>query len=533
MPNIRDYNAEGLGLRATETGIDARANAGRRIANSFDDVAGALRQTGGQLGGGVKALGDAWVNYEDHKEISQGAPAAAQVFQGLQEQWNKIAKTADPNNTAVAGKFQEQVLEPALEQFQSAFNTEKSQEWAQERINHIRDHMTTKIHSDLSSMASNAVAVNAHQLMNSLSNSVRMDPSSLDFALDTLNHSVRAMVKTSPNLLPDHATEIETKLGQEMKENIVKSAIWGAIEKNPEAGVKMASDPRYSKYISGQEVTQAEQYAKMQKSAALTDEERQRTLQDRKAREDSKKQQNDILTKLGSDKPEDVASVTAKGILEDKTMTPEDKLTMFRFVQQESKPETDAKASSRAYNDVLPRLYAPPGDPQKITDINQLVEMKDKLTRTDFNDLMKKFQDSTTDTGQKVTVMKQQLSNAVKGSILHVAGMSADNDEGLYRFNRYVDDKVAEYQRDNKDVSKLFTPGSPEYLASPAALAPFKKSMAQMMDDKISDISGKTSKGPPPLPTGAPRGAQMMQDAKGNYHAYMQNAGKWQIWEAE
>ena len=82
------------------------------------------------------------------------------------------------------------------------------------------------------------------------------------FFVATAADSVDAIVGSSPNLKGVTGAKMRTELGFATAQAIVLSAVSGAIEKNPEAGLKMASDPKYAQYISGDKVKSLEREAR-------------------------------------------------------------------------------------------------------------------------------------------------------------------------------------------------------------------------------------------------------------------------------
>ena len=134
MAQIRQYQAEGLGLRPTEAGVEAQAATGRRIGGFYNQTAANLDATGARLGSAVKVAGDAALNYQTQRDISHGALALASTHAGLTQDWNEMAKNADPNDPSIAGRFQEEVLSPKLDKFQEAFSTEEGRKWAEHHV---------------------------------------------------------------------------------------------------------------------------------------------------------------------------------------------------------------------------------------------------------------------------------------------------------------------------------------------------------------------------------------------------------------
>src|SRR5262249_31708516 len=125
----------------------------------------------------------------------------------------------------------------------------------------LRQHLFQKTSADMATLAGQAAVVNTRQTVNGLSNTVRSDPSSMDFALRTLETSVDGMVGSSPNLTGVAAAKVRSEVVQRGKEEIIKSAAMGYIEKTGEVPA-WATDPKYSPYINGTELKQFAQAAR-------------------------------------------------------------------------------------------------------------------------------------------------------------------------------------------------------------------------------------------------------------------------------
>lgn len=270
MPNITQYDApQGIGLRPTESGIDANVQAARRIGAFASQKAEAVGKTlgleGRMLDSSIRDAGQVAVDYEDHREISHGAAAGAQLTENLTNTWNDIAKNADPNDPSVAAKFQQEQLEPALEKFRQGFSTEKSQQWAESHVDLLRQHMFEKSSADMMTLAKKATFENAETMKNSMTNTAVSDPSSVPSLLKGLDQSLDGIVNSSPNLKGADAATIRSTLGQSMREAIVKAGAFGAIQNasNPEAAAAEWTK-NYPKEINGMEAMQLAKAAKSQ-----------------------------------------------------------------------------------------------------------------------------------------------------------------------------------------------------------------------------------------------------------------------------
>ena len=197
MPNIQQFDAGDLAIRPDELGVETTARAAMRLGALGDQVAQSYDQTGQIIGRAVDTAGAVAVQHEDHAQISRGAKGFSDLLNNVNDQWNAIAKTADPNDPSVAAKFREEQLEPALENFQAGFTTENSQRWAEDQVDRLRDHMVEKTSADMSTLAGIAAVQNTTDTINKLGNATFNDPSSLDFSRDTLKQSVSAIADLS------------------------------------------------------------------------------------------------------------------------------------------------------------------------------------------------------------------------------------------------------------------------------------------------------------------------------------------------
>lgn len=298
MPNIRIFDTPSLGLNPSSLGTDATAGAARRVGSFYNQEAGATQELGqdtARLGSDVgnmyrslgkdassslEVAGNEYVKYEDHKEISHGAAVSTDLFVNLEKQWNDTLKTADPNDPSVAAKFNETVLQPALDKFQNGdgtgqtFTTENSQKYAEGIVDKYRQHFATKTAADMSTMAGIAAKENATKTINGLSSAVYLDPSSLDTSIDVLKHSAGSIVDSSPTIDAETGAKVKAELNQKGIESLVKSAVSGMIEKNP--GIDLdAIQKKYGDYINGGELKMfqaaAQRQAKTDAAASRAD----------------------------------------------------------------------------------------------------------------------------------------------------------------------------------------------------------------------------------------------------------------------
>lgn len=255
MPQIAQYEApRDLGLRPTNAGVDATAAAARRLQADYNEAAAATQSIGTSAARDIELGGKIALEYADAQQISAGAVGYAGLTNDIMKKWDDTVKNADPNDPTVAKKFNQEVLEPQLQEFkEKGFYTEGGQKWAEAHVEQLRTHMFHKTEADMSTLAGEAAKVNYRQTTNAMASAVARDPSSVDFMLKTYESAIGTSIDANPNLTGTAAAKVKTELLQAGKEAIVKSAVFGMIEKNPNVDLD-AIEKKYGEYVSGPEM---------------------------------------------------------------------------------------------------------------------------------------------------------------------------------------------------------------------------------------------------------------------------------------
>lgn len=522
MPNIKVYESPVQGFRATETGVEATAQAGRRANQAFAEAANSTRQTAqslqhvgqetrelgsetaavgktfsGDLESGVKYAGGVAVDMLDHQQISAGAVAYTKMNERMTAAWNKMSNEADPNDPTVAQNFREKILEPELETFKNSFLTEKSQDWAERRAEALRDHMSVKATADMASMAGRAAEMNVRKMSNNMSNTAMLDPSSIPQLLKDVDATIGGTIDSSPNLRGPEGAKLRMQLTQAAKENIIKYGAIGAIQKsgNPEAVVD-AFAKKYPDYVNGAELKMLGANARQQIRAARQDQmwsQHQQKLQEQDA---SDKAEVGVLQKLYSDDPQMASTVSSKAIVNDPTLNRVAKERLINVVNREMKPETDTRISNATFVDLAKDIRS-----GEIDNLDPLFAARSKpagdeggINRSDFNELRQMFIDRQTPDGSKLQKTTQQFINGVAPQIDKsnplMGILDRTGKQQVYEFGQFVQSKVDEYRRAKKNPQDLFDPSKPDYLGKPEAISPFKKPLDLSIEESAANLGG-------------------------------------------
>lgn len=294
MPRITTFDApDNLGLRPTETGINAVAAAARRVQGEYNEAAAARMDTGRRIGQDIALGGEIATKFIEHREVSAGAATFAEMQDGLQKRWDATAKQSDPNDPTIAAKFQQEVVEPTLQKFRDGFLTESGQKFAENSVDRLRQHLYSRTSADMSTLAGIAVHNNTLKTINTLTGTVYNDPSSLDFARGTLKESVDGLADSSPNLSAAQNAKLKAELMEKGQQQIVRAAVEGAISKGADWR-KIADDPKNAEYIDRAEL---ESFVKKEQYYSRLDQSEQRAARqqaDYEAKKDFNAKANEL-----------------------------------------------------------------------------------------------------------------------------------------------------------------------------------------------------------------------------------------------
>jgi hypothetical protein len=512
MPNIREFDAPALDIRPSEIGVEATAAAARRGGAFFNQAGQAYDSIGQRAGSAIRDAGDVAVQQISHQEITHGAATFAQLHADLTDKWNETVKNADPNDTSVAGKFNETVLQPALDKFQQAFNTEPGQKWAEGRIDALRDHMFQRASADMSTLAGDAVAVNVRKMSNAWSNAAINDPSSVPFLLNNADASIGGVVDSSPGLKGTAAAKVKNEILQKTKEDIVKSGAIGAIAKsaNPEAAADEFAK-RYPDYINGAEVKMLAANARQQIRAARIDQSYADHVQTKAEQQASDARETQYLQSVYSDDPNEQAKVTTKAIVNDPTLNRVAKERMINLVNREMKPETDAKVSAQSSAEIFRQMRDPNADPDKVRGMIFDARAKDpgtpgSINKADFADLQKQLEDIKTPQGVALASDRNEFFKRYAGTIdgyLPQAGThSALGQQRMYAAEKDAIRQERALKAAGQDPQSIYDPTSPNFFGRPENMARYHISMddAVKYNQELAKSSAGNTAAVTPLP---------------------------------
>lgn len=526
MPKLEELNPGNLALRPSEVGVEATAGAARRIGMFSNQTAAAKEQTGHIFSAGIRAAGDAAVAIEDHREISTGAAKGVELFANLVDSKDQAIKSIDPNDPAYGQKvdaamkqWREQTLEPALEQFQQGFNTERSQAWAEHFVDQTRSHMWRESTADVMSAAALGVKNSARTIVNEASNTAINNPSSVDSLLDLVGHSVGGLVDSSP-MKGVAGAGVRTEVTERAREQIVKAGAVGAIAKSsdPEA---TAADwiKRYPKYINGQEAQYLATNARSQIRAREADAQRADARAKQEAKEVSDEVADAIRTNIDSNDPSLKNNPYAAQALNDPRLLPKDRANIINYVKRQAKPETDARVSHETTSGFYRELADPNADLDSIRQRVWDARGKDpgekgSINQSDFDGLLKNIVGRKTPEGSALAQDRGEFFKKYDASIDGAMAMGEHSALGKQRMYQAEQDAIrreADLKRQGKDPHQIYNPSSPDFFGKPENLAKYAVSFqdAQKYDRDIGKASTAPEAPLRPIPA---RAADMLRN---------------------
>lgn len=327
MAVIRQYESPVRGLRPDETGPEAFQRAGYRIAAGF-------REAGAALGRGIATAGRAVGNdvnkYVSQQEVSDISAHGALLSQSFHNQWNEIAKSANPQDQHYGQQFLQNTVEPELEKFQSGFTTDAGRAYAREMTNHIRETMYHTVAADTSTMAADAVVKNLATYDNSTQTTLYQNPELLTDRLNNIDKTVDALVKSYPDLTPDEAAKLRDETTTKLKEGATKSAFLGVADRNPQMAETMLNNGQFGQYLDG---AQAHSYIKMAERTQKEEATQARIAANLASRVASENATNGYLSALSTGP--DGNLIVPKGwlgnVLKDPNLKPAEKTALYHF----------------------------------------------------------------------------------------------------------------------------------------------------------------------------------------------------------
>lgn len=495
MPTIREYVNQIRGLDISGSAANAVARAGEFAGQTFGRE---------RIAPAVNRLGDAVADRREQfivaPEINKGAALFAEYQNEMTKQWNDIAAKSDVNDVTIQNEFREKTFTPTMEKFLNGFQTGEGKKWAESQVANFNQHMLQKTTADMSERAGRAAVLNVDRMKDAQTVRVMNDPSSYNDAIKSVDAAIEANIRNTPNIDARSAAALRTKISGDLKTEITRAYLMGVAQRNPAEAERLINEGKLQ-HINAVEAKNLLSYAQVQARAQRQDQELQRQQHKRELQERSDIQEGEYMKRLFPEDPKAPITISNSEVVNDPVLDGVAKRRMLQLINRELKPDTDAAVSKYHTNELFARIYAPDDDPNKITDltpINQAM-IDGKLSRTDFNWLRGEVVNNRTVDGSRISDRLKEfyasVTPQIDTSVLGKLDTAGKIKMGEYR--AFVRDQLNFARQNKQDVTKLLTPGNPEYLGRPEVLRQFQPSLQQRQQQFIQNM-GIT----PPNPAG-------------------------------
>lgn len=304
------------------------------------------------------------------------------------------------------------------------------------------------------------------------------DPSALEITKKNFDEFLQAQIKTG-GLPAAKAGELQKAAYAEFAEGSAR----GYMNINPDAAEKMIKAGKFDAYISGDQKYKLLAEAKVYKNAQEVEENRQKKMAKDARKEQAEATQDMMLNKIYKNE------MSSKEILNDHSLDFSEKLQMIHVMKQHQ--EEANKTDPEVYRAVYDRVNAKDGDPQKITDVNELSEfVGNGISVSDLQSFRKQVQGGKSGEGKIETQLRKSFTDMAKNQLTKTNEMTGLKDpNGDEQYHAFLTDFTNKYQSEvqkGKTPDQLLNPKSPDYMGN--MLQNYVKTPNQIMQDMAAQV---------------------------------------------
>lgn len=288
--NIAQYTSPVDKITPSETGAETLARMGRVEKENYDEA-------GRSYGSTLKDIGSSVDNFEYLQEVSQGSAALAVMHNNLAATWNTLSSQTNPNDTSIQQKYMDDA-NSQLEKWQSSFGTKRGQDWALNQADSMRTHLWDRTSADMTSRAGSAAVKNLTTTLTNLSEVAHKDPTSLDQLLGQTDAIISAAKENSNGVLRPEQVDKLGGIGDDMKNEIVKSAFKGMSDNNPAAAKATLASGKFDRYLTDDDKDKINGYADAIAHGKQVDAARSQTMKTLQTQQANVKANNSYLSSL-------------------------------------------------------------------------------------------------------------------------------------------------------------------------------------------------------------------------------------------
>ncbi len=208
-------------------------------------------------------------------------------------------------------------------------------------------------------------------------------------------------------------------------------------------------------------------------------------------------------------------TISAQDIVNDPSFDADPKMRehMINFINNPPGSGVPAPQSYAAALSLVDRIRLPEGNPQKITSVDQIYDQMHHLNRTDFDFVVKQFNDIRSPGGETLTKQKadffKKYSPFINKSNPLANQVDPVGQAREYEFEQYVDHQIEAYRAAGKNPLDLFRPTSPDFVGRQEVLNYYQPTM-QESNESMTNWATTTISPLAPLPEYSPGATRPM-----------------------
>ncbi|MCA9339373.1 MAG: hypothetical protein KDA17_00505 [Candidatus Saccharibacteria bacterium] len=477
MPVIRSYSSQ---VRAPGPSNDTRATAEQNGA----PVGRAIES----LGKAVQDVGMIVAKRKDQENTSDVTAKMSEANAELAVDLQNTIRTAEPGDKKAFEDFDKRA-EERLGKVGELAETENARSFFNEASARIKGQLAQTSAHGQAELAGIKAINDYSSTLNSLSAASTADPSSMQLQRDMHAAAISNLV-ASGQLPRSKAIQLQ----QDGEKKLAVATVRGWAKINPGYAKEKLKSGEFDKELGSE--------GKLQLESEITQAERATEIEDeRRLRENEKaiklKQQsiqNEMLSAMVEGK------LTSRDILDSEldafgSGSKEQFLNMLKTANSaESRLKTDGTTMVSLFN----RINLPDGDPNKITDENELNKyFGNGLSMPDLNRLRDEMQGKQTEAGKIENDLKKQVMDIARGQLTKSNPLTGFRDpvgdEQMQKFMVYFLDEYKARRAKGESATSLLDPDSPTYLGK--AIKQYVRTPQQIMQDMVRKKQTPAEKG--------------------------------------
>lgn len=469
MPKLRQY--------VTQTQVSGPSQQ-RRADTSDLNIGDGLRS----IGQGMQNVGQAMHKREEMREVTDVNNKLSKSQAEWENHWRETLNAADPGDGELAERFTKD-FNDHIDQLGEGLTTAGAKSFYQKNAAAMKAHFQKTAQAGQSHLAGVKAKTDITQSSEHLSSSLLTNPSYFKEGLAKQEMAIDALVDAG--VLP-RAKALEFK--QQERGTQAKAAVRGWIKLNPEDAKEELKNGQWDSFLNGDEKKQLFGEADQEIRARDIEDARREKAQQEAAELQKTETQNQFLEQISNNE------LTVDDIMRS-NLDPFGSGSKEQFMRMvEARVKGDNKTDPAVFNSIFERINLPDGDPNKITDENDLNQfvIDNELNFEDLNKLRGELQGKKTQAGSIESEMKNNfMKNVAKRKLTQsndMIGLSDPIGDELYQqYLSYFMDEYEKQRQEGKSPNDLLNPASKDYLGN--ALQQFSRTPEQIMNDIMNSNS--------------------------------------------